>query len=329
MRFILLVTFAIVVGPAQAQQRVLDRTDSLLMAGQYAQARATLADWQRAHPPGVAVEPAERSRALYLMARLTTAADDAQDLYLSLVLSYPTAREAPDALLRLGQHFVNSGDPARAQGYLERLVNDYPAASNRMQGYLWLARAQSAAGSSSAACASAGAALKAGATNEELTLLLQEEEKTACANAQREPPPAMRAPLPAPNVESPPVRRTTTAPARTQPARSQPRTQPTRTPSARTPSTRTPPRASATSSARYALQTGAFREIRSANATAAELERKGFDARVVYTAGSSLARVRVGKFRTSAAASEEARKLRTAGVRAIVVDDVARERAQR
>jgi cell division septation protein DedD len=300
-------------SPAQAQQRVLDRADSLLLAGQYAQARASLADWQRAHPPGVAVEPAERSRALYLTARLTSEADQAQDIYLSLVLSYPTAREAPDALLRLGQHFVAAGDASRAQGYLERLVNDYPAAANRMQGYLWLARAQAAAGNASAACSTAGAALKAGATNEELTTLLQEEEKIACSAPKNAPPVAR-----APNLEAVPVRRPPAATTRTQPTRA-----PARTPS------RTPARATSNSTARFALQTGAFREVRSANASAVELRRKGFDARVVYTTGSTLARVRVGRYGTAAAAADGLGKLKAAGVRAIVVNDALRERAQR
>jgi TolA-binding protein len=279
-----------------AQQRPLERADSLLLAGQYAQARTTLSDWQRANPIGAQAEPADRAKALYLSARLTTDAVTAQDQYLSLVLSYPTARETPDALLRLGQGFLAAGDPDKAQGYLERLVNEYPTSPNRIQGYLWLARAQQAARESAAACNTATAGLRAGPPNDELGALLRTEEGEACAAAQRNPAPVARAVAPRP---SPP--RPNAAPPATRPA-------PT---------------------ARYALQAGAFREVASARALAAELSRKGFDARVVYVANSPLARVRIGRFASAAATTRDAQRLARAGIKVIVVGDATRERTQR
>src|SRR5688572_318754 len=170
--------------PLRAQQSLMNRADSLLIAGQYEQARATLADWDRANPASASTEPAQRSRAIYLTARLTTDATQAQNHYLTVALSYPTSREAPDALLRVGQSFLATGDPPRAVGYLERLINDYPTASVRPLGFLWLARAQIAADKASSACTTATAALKPGTSiTGELATQIANEQRSACANA--------------------------------------------------------------------------------------------------------------------------------------------------
>ncbi len=300
----------------QQQARQLERADSLLVAGQYELARTALADWQRNNPRDANVEPAVRSRALYLSARLTTKAADAREQYLALVLSYPTAREAPDALLRLGQGLLAADQPSRAVGYLERLVNDYPTAANRAQALLWLARAQLASGNAGTACATAGAALKAGLADADVTALLQEEEKTACSA-----PPRNATPAPRPSTTAPKPDSETKAVAESKP---KPEPAPRRVPPA---ATSAPKRA--VSTGRFSLQTGAFREVRSATASAAQLRRKGFDARVAYVQGSSLARVRIGRFTSSEDAAAEARRLKTTGVNAIVVDDAARERSER
>jgi hypothetical protein len=75
----------------------------------------------------------------------------------------------------------------------------------------------------------------------------------------------------------------------------------------------------------YALQIAAFRERSTALTVAAKLKSRGFDARVVYVPGSSLARVRVGRFATADAADATIRKLRSAGYEAVVVDDARSE----
>ncbi|MGH7460203.1 MAG: SPOR domain-containing protein [Longimicrobiales bacterium] len=301
--------------PAAAQQQRLERADSLLVAGQYELARTALADWEKANPRDAGVEPAVRAHALYLRGRLTTKATDAREQYLALVLSYPTAREAPDALLRLGQGFLAADQPARAVVYLERLVSDYPTAGNRPQALLWLTRAQIAAGNASIACSTAGEALKSGVSDADVHALLQEEEKTACSAPPPKPVPAPRPTPPAPDSDTRARPDTGREPA----ARSNSTTR-----SSTTSSTRR-----ATSTGRFALQTGAFREVSSANTIAASLRRKGFDARVAYVSGSPLARVRVGRFSSSEAAASEARRLKSAGVNAIIVDDAARERSER
>ncbi|MGH7460788.1 MAG: SPOR domain-containing protein [Longimicrobiales bacterium] len=304
MKYLAFFAVLLLVLPVTAQQRQLERADSLLTAGQFADARTELADWQRTNPQTARVDPAARSRALYLSARLTTDASRAQEIYLSLVLSYPTARETPDALLRLGQAFLASGEPARAQNYLNRLLADYPAALNRGDGYLWLTRAQAAAGNTHAACATAKRGLaNASSYVPEVVAAIQEEERAACSGTALVPPmqPVRALPAARSDTNAPP---TISGPAPTSAPRN-------------------------ASSARYALQVGAFREVRSASAIVTELRRKGFDARVTYVEGSALARVRVGRFSTAEAAEAEARKLKNARVSSIVVNDALRERSTR
>ncbi len=288
-------------APVTAQQSLLDRADSLLIAGQYVQARAALADWDRANPATASTESAQRARALHLTARLTTDATQAQELYLTIALSYPTAREAPDALLRLGQSFLAARDPRRAALYLERLMNDYPSAPSRSLGFLWLTRAQIAAGNAALACTTAGTALKsAQPPTADVAGLLAAEERTACGDVT--PDPQRTAPS-----------------AGTAAAHSAPR--------ADTVSAGANATASAkTTDARYTVQTAAFRDVRSANASAAQLRRNGHDARVAYVEASTLARVRIGRFRTLAEASAEARRLKATGIVGIVVADASRER---
>ena len=291
--------------PLPAQQSLLNRADSLLIAGHYELARAALADWDRANPASASTEPAQRARAIYLTARLTVDAAQSQNHYLTVALSYPTSREAPDALLRVGQFFLATGDPPRAVGYLERLINDYPTASVRPLGFLWLARAQIAAGKASSACTTATAALKPGTSiPAELVTQIANEQRTACANAPADSQPAPPVkPTPAPSAQP-------AATERPQPA----------------PDRRT---ADNSSNGRYAIQIAAFRELRSANAIAAQLNRKGHDSRVVFVEGSSLARVRIGRFRARVDALNAVRRLKAENVDGIVVDDAMRERSSR
>jgi TolA-binding protein len=314
------VLLLICAAPAIAQQNLLARADSLLVAGKYAEARTVLAEWQQANPASASIEPGLRARSLYLSARLTTDADEAQELYLTIALSHPTAREAPDALLRLGQGYSAAGDPRRAVAYLERLVNDYPTAPARSLGYLWLARAQLATGNATRACSTISTALKT-QTNTEIKADLQAEERAACSTTSTTDS------IPTPG--SAPIR----VPSR--PVVDTPRPAPTPTP--------TPPPASTNPSVardsvkpppsdaagRYSVQTAAFREVRSANAIAAQLRRAGFDSRVVYVGEGTLARVRIGRFRSQADAAAELRRAKAAGISGIIVDDVVKERTQR
>jgi cell division septation protein DedD len=75
----------------------------------------------------------------------------------------------------------------------------------------------------------------------------------------------------------------------------------------------------------FALQVGAFKEASTAATVSRQLGKRGFDARVVLVPGSTLSRVRVGRFVSSRATDALLRRLRSAGYDAVIVDDAMKE----
>jgi cell division protein FtsN len=147
-------------------------------------------------------------------------------------------------------------------------------------------RAQLAAGNARAACSTAGS-IKAGDLTADLRELIANEQKTACA-------------LPAEQKVS------NTPPALTAPPAM--------------------PASASAPAAQFAVQIAAFREVSNATSIAAQLKRSGFDVRVVYVEGNSLARVRIGRFKTNAEAASELKRAQSAGLNGIIVDDVQKEK---
>lgn len=166
--------------PDDAYAQDLTRVDTLIAHGRFTDARASLAEWQAAHPTTDNATADDQAHALMLSGRLASDANDANDSYLALVLGYPTSAYAANALLRLGQGLIATGDAERARGYLERLVRDYPNATDRGAALLWLARAQHAAGRAAAACTTVHDALALPALDSATAALLQYEEPIAC-----------------------------------------------------------------------------------------------------------------------------------------------------
>jgi cell division protein FtsN len=332
MKRLLLLSAFLALLPHGARAQRLEYVDSLIAAGQYAQARTALADWQRAYPPSVRIETATRARALFLQARLTEDATQAQEHYLRLALTYPTSREAPESLLRLGQGLLAANDHRRAVSYLERLARDYPNAANRADAHLWLARAQLAAGSPVRACETINAAQRAGFASGEIADLIAAEERTACAGVRPNAPPETTPVVTRPTVPVDSPRNTPrTASARSSVPTDTPRTrpQPRATPRRADPpppAAAATPKPQSTTTGQFAAQAGAFRNVATAEAITARLKRLGFDARVAYLTNGTLALVRVGRFRTRADAVAEGERLKAAKVTTIIVDDVRRER---
>src|SRR5690606_13323953 len=86
----------------------------------------------------------------------------------------------------------------RAITYLERLRYDYPRASQRETGMLWLARAQLAIGQAAAACGTARETLL-GTSNDNVRTLLELERDRACeasGGIADGPPPPVTSRLP-------------------------------------------------------------------------------------------------------------------------------------
>jgi len=293
-------------APVGAQTPTLSRTDSLLAAGHYDEARQVLEQWKRRYPSGTPMTDSTRARSIMLEARLSPDIDKAQELYVSIALTHPRSRYAPEALLRLGQSHAAAGNHRRARSYLERLVDDYPRSELRPAGMLWLARSQLALGSATQACSTINSALKLAGLSSQESQLLKLEEPAACSTQRR---------------------------ADTPEPQSIQRTADTRT------TDRTPPRSSgnaptnnnaaANAATRFGVQTGAFRDLDGARELVARLQRAGFKPRIVTVPGSPLHRVRVGSFTTREAAVRELSRIKAKGFSAMIVGDVVRERATR
>lgn len=129
-----LATILVVALPAisAAQQTSLETIDSLISIGQTEQARAALGLWKKEHEPD--------ARSTWLTARLATRAQDAEDSYLNVTLTYGNSPYAAASLLRLGQARHAAGDAKQATIYFQRLAADYPTSEHRATAHEWLAR---------------------------------------------------------------------------------------------------------------------------------------------------------------------------------------------
>lgn len=146
MKRILFIAFALccAAGSLGAQQSAsLDRAETLAANGKYGEARATLAQWWSTHRTPRSSESPLVARALLLRARLTMHPDTAEKDYLRIVLEHPSSPQTPEALLRLGQHFLAQGDVERGRVYLRRLTRDFPGSPQRATALAFLARADS------------------------------------------------------------------------------------------------------------------------------------------------------------------------------------------
>ncbi|HUG41863.1 MAG TPA: SPOR domain-containing protein [Longimicrobiales bacterium] len=285
-------------GPrlAAAQVPTLDRVDSLVAAGRYDDARATLDRWWSARE-AFQVPGSDRVRAMMLRARLQTDPAAAENDYLGIIIGHPTSPYAPEALLRLGQGLLATGQAARSAAYLHRLTTDYPGRPQRPVALLWLARAETAARHPAAACRAAREGLLDAAGDPDLAAMLRVEETAACRMAAAAGPDPVteetRADTPRPAVPTP-------APARDRPD----------------------PETGA-----YAVQTGAFRYRAGADALMARLRDAGYEPRAVTVPANDLLRIRVGRFATARDAARVVERLKRAGFDALVVRDAAEERS--
>jgi cell division septation protein DedD len=326
-RFTALVVLAGLTGaagvpcPATAQQLPLRQIEALAADGDYRGARHALDRWLDAPPPA---EATQRPRALMLRAGLFEDPREAERLYLTVALDHPLSDEAPRALLHLGQGLLATGEAARAAAYLERLTADYPGSPHRQAGRLWLARSYRALGRPADACALGRALLQETPPAAESLPLVQHETELACRNL---PAPAQAAAPAAPTTQAvTPTTRPAATPATVPaaPPATVPAAPPATVPAA--PGATRP--AAETGAGRFAVQAGAFRQAEGAEALAAGLRLAGYDPRLVLVPGSTLIRVRVGRFAVQAAAAALVRELESRGFAALLVTDAERERAR-
>lgn len=290
-------------GPAAAQVPTLDGVDSLVAAGSYEWARATLKQWWSARE-SFDVPGSDRARALLLRGRLAPDIDAAEPDYLALVLGYPNSPHAPEALLRLGQGLLGAGEADRATGYLRRLVTDYPGAEQRARGLLWLARASRGAGLAQTACTAARQGLR-DYEDPALSELLRIEEAATCGAGGGS----------AGRLAAGPDETNAAAPPRPVDRRDAAPPEADRETQAETPRETGP----------FAVQSGAFRYEKGANDLMARLRGAGYEPRSVLVPRNDLIRIRVGRFDSAEEAARLAAELEGRGFAAVVVRDADRE----
>src|SRR6266550_2444993 len=150
---------------AKPPDPVFARAQALVSDGNGAAGRALIDSVIRATPPIAPLYP----QALFWRASLAASAADAESDYKHIVVDYPLAPQAPDALLRLAQLELARGDRDGALAHLQRIPRDYPRSKSLARASYWTARVLFEKNDLPNACAANASALaQAGAAEIEL-----------------------------------------------------------------------------------------------------------------------------------------------------------------
>jgi cell division septation protein DedD len=134
---------------ARATDPVFVRAQALVSDGNGAAGRALIDSVIAATPPGAPLYP----QALFWRASLAASAADAESDYRHIVVDYPLAPQAEDALLRLAQLELARGDRDGALIHLQRIQRDYPRSKSLARASYWTARVLFEKNDVKAACA--------------------------------------------------------------------------------------------------------------------------------------------------------------------------------
>src|SRR3954451_20577898 len=129
-------TMASAQGTARANDPVFARAQALVSDGNGAAGRALIDSVIATTPPGAPLYP----QALFWRASLAASAADAESDYKHIVVDYPLAPQAEDALLRLAQLELARGDREGALLHLQRIPRDYPRSKSLARASYWTAR---------------------------------------------------------------------------------------------------------------------------------------------------------------------------------------------
>jgi len=209
--------------PARPIDPVFVRAQALVSDGNGVAGRALIDSVIATTPPGAPLYP----EALFWRASLATNAADAESDYKHIVVDYPLAPKAEDALLRLAQLELARGDRDGALGHLQRIPRDYPHSKSLARASYWTARVLFEKNDIPNACAANANAL-AQAVQSEVELRNQIQYQ-----GQRCPAPAAVATASSPTTPAPsgnPASSATASPTSPAPASSAPTSLPTATP---------------------------------------------------------------------------------------------------
>jgi len=194
-------TQAIAQVPARPADPIFVRAQALVSDGNGVAGRALIDSVLAKTPSTSQAYP----QALFWRATLAASAADAESDYKHIVVDYPLAPQAEDALLRLAQLELARGDRDGALGHLQRIPRDYPRSKSLARASYWTARVLFEKNDVPKACAAnANALAQADASEVELRNQIQYQGQrcplpAAVATAD---PPATNAPanIPATSV---------------------------------------------------------------------------------------------------------------------------------
>ncbi len=115
---------------------VFARAQALVSDGNGAAGRALIDSMIATTPTGAPLYP----QALFWRASLASNAADAESDYRHIVVDYPLAPQAEDALLRLAQLELARGDRDGALTHLQRIQRDYPRSKSLARASYWTSR---------------------------------------------------------------------------------------------------------------------------------------------------------------------------------------------
>ena len=129
-------TLATAQAPLRPADPIFVRAQTLVSDGNGVAGRALIDSVISKTPPTSQLYP----QALFWRATLASNAADAESDYKHIVVDYPLAPQAEDALLRLAQLELARGDRDGALNHLQRIPRDYPRSKSLARASYWTAR---------------------------------------------------------------------------------------------------------------------------------------------------------------------------------------------
>jgi cell division protein FtsN len=299
--------------PRPANDSLFRRARRLVGEGNGATGRALVDSLLAAAAPG----STEYGNALYWHGALAPTAAEAERDYRRVIVEYPLAFYADDALLALAELEQARGDRAGALAHLQRFVHDHPASPTRGIAALAAARLAFEQRDTKTGCAMVSEAKASVAPGDVEVANQIAYYASRCPNL----PVTVAKVGPVKGPDSARVSAAAPAPAVTVPASSAPATPApvtppvtsTRSVTSTRPVTETPTEGHvAPTSGRYTIQLAAFNTRPEAEQFAAKLATRGLKTRVSGTAKPF--RVRLGFYRTPKEAAAEVAALKARGI---------------
>lgn len=305
-------TVATAQSASKATDPVFARAQALVSDGNGAAGRALIDSVIATTPTGAPLYP----QALFWRASLASNAADAESDYRHIVVDYPLAPQAEDALLRLAQLELARGDRDGALTHLQRIQRDYPRSKSLARASYWTARVLFENNDIPNACA-ANAKAMAQADSGEIELRNQiQYQGQRCPSVAAAPtavplaatPPTAASPtMPAVSAPDPVI----AAPAQKIVVPSQANdTKPSIVDPEKTPKATVVEKPAATTpgSSTFSVQVAAYNHKADAEKLAASLTRRGYAARVDGTVAPF--RVRIGRYSTNGEAEDALKKIK-------------------